>query len=392
MSGRLVILSALSFGAAVAWGSCSRAEVVVQEGPLATQGSFDFHSDKKKEEKKQEDILKKRRSLSGIGCPVRMVDGQHFCLGAFDEGIEARTFTLGATEYEAHGTAIVLTTVNDDDPSEMDAEAVAADDRYYYVTGSHSMKRGDDPNNCEKNATTRHVVKIEYDPATGRPLEGASGTATDVYDKFQVSDLLDEVLGPLMGKCLGPPQNGIDIEGLAVYKKKLYFGLRGPTTDDGADGALAYVVEGDTSPPKTTGDTLKSPPFLIKVDKGHAIRDMAAVDDGILILIGPNDPMAEDTKDNKEKKKADDPPGTWSIAFWKVDEMADRKSPVKTVKLGDIPLWDKRPNCDEEIKPEGIAVLDNHTEGQKVTYQLAIVSDGMCDGGPVIVAASRPKD
>lgn len=392
MSRTFVVLSALSFGAAVAWGNCSWAEVVVQGGPLATQGSFDFHSDKKKEEKKQEDILKKRRSLSGIACPVRLDEGRNFCLGAFDEGIEARTFTLGATEYEAHGTAIVLATVNDDDPSEMDAEAVAADGKYYYVTGSHSMKRGDNPNNCEKNATSRHVVKIEYDPATGRPLEGASGTATELYDKFQVSDLLDEVLGPSMGKCLGPPQNGIDIEGLAVYKKKLYFGLRGPTTGDGADGALAYAVEADTSPPKTMGDTLNSPPFLINVGKDHAIRDMAAVDDGILILIGPNDPMAEDKKDKKEKKNANDLAGTWSIAFWKVDEMADRRSPVQTVELGDLPLWDKRPDCDEEVKPEGMAVLDTHTEDQKVTYELAIVSDGMCDGGPVIVAASRPKD
>ncbi len=39
----------------------------------------------------------------------------------------------------------------------------------------------------------------------------------------------------------------------------------------------------------------------------------------------------------------------------------------------------------QEVKPEGMAVLTSHTEGSGDVYRLAIFSDGMCDGGPVIV-------
>jgi len=44
-------------------------------------------------------------------------------------------------------------------------------------------------------------------------------------------------------------------------------------------------------------------------------------------------------------------------------------------------------NCDKEVKPEGMAILGSHSEGSDEVYRLAIFSDGMCDGGPVIVDA-----
>ena len=74
------------------------------------------------------------------------------------------------------------------------------------------------------------------------------------------------------------------------------------------------------------------------------------------------------------------------VALWKVDEQADRKAPVKTTDLGPLDLSQaKRAQCDKEVKPEGMAVLTSHTEGSGDVYRLAIFSDGMCDGGPVIV-------
>ncbi len=328
-------------------------EVLVQSGPLTAQGDFNLGKDKN------------RRSLSGIACPGYS-DARHVCLVAFDEGAEARTVVLGVGEYKVDDTPIVLL------PSggEMDSEAVAADDKYYYVAGSHAVKR----DGCEPNETSHHVVRIEYDPITKLPL--APETKPDgATNEIRVANVLDGFLRDSVGKCLGNPGNGFDIEGLAAYRGKLYFGLRGPTTD-AEDGALAYVFESDVDPSKL----LKSDPFQVKVAKGHAIRDMVAVDDGILLLIGPND-------DNNTGSAS---PGSWSISLWKVDENADRKLPVSTVDLGDLKLWKKR-DCDKEVKPEGMAFLRTNAEGNQQTYQLAIFSDGMCDGGPVIVSASRSK-
>ncbi|MGR9438397.1 DUF3616 domain-containing protein (plasmid) [Rhizobium leguminosarum] len=381
MSCRFISMSALSLGAAVAWGSYSSAEVVVQRGPIPTQGDFHFHATEKdkKKGKDKEAIIKTRRSLSGVACPVVMADGRHICLGAFDEGVEARTFSLSATEYEARDAPVVLSP----DGEEMDSEAVAAAGNFYYVTGSHAMSR----EHCNEgpNETSYRVVKIEYDPSTGLPLRNDDGELKSLNDRFRIADLLDGTLAASVGKCLGlsTGDNGFDVEGLAAYKDKLYFGLRGPTTNGKANGTVAYVVEGNLSTFDRKKDdpkpVEKADPFQIKVGDGHAIRDLASVDDGILILVGPND----------DDMEATDPRYTWSILFWKVDE-ADRKP--KTVDLGELKLWKPRADgCDKEVKPEGMAVLGHQTGGDQETYLLAIFSDGMCDGGPVIATASRPK-
>jgi hypothetical protein len=102
---------------------------------------------------------------------------------------------------------------------------------------------------------------------------------------------------------------------------------------------------------------------------------MASADGGILLLLGPDD-------DNRDVG--------WSIAFWNVDGHADRASPVDTVDLGPLDLSEaERADCDKDVKPEGMAVLSSRSEGTGKVYRLAIFSDGMCDGGPVIVDAFR---
>ncbi|WP_150131683.1 DUF3616 domain-containing protein [Rhizobium leguminosarum] len=329
----------------------SRAEIKVIVGPLPTTGDFDLEK-------------KTRRSLSGIACPV-VVDGKHICLVAFDEGAEARTIAINEAEYEVRKKSIDL----GPDDSEVDAEAVAADGAFYYVSGSHADKR--DP--CEMNEGSHRLVRIAYDPATGLPIRKSNGKLQDVEDGFDITKVLNDELRGSVGKCLGSDEGGFDIEGMAAYDGRLYFGLRGPTaSDETAAGGetVAYVFEAGTSPSLFTQDNARDP-FRIRVASGRAIRDMASVDGGILLLLGPDD-------DNRDVG--------WSIALWKVDEQADRKAPVKTTDLGPLDLSQaKRAQCDKEVKPEGMAVLTSHTEGSGDVYRLAIFSDGMCDGGPVIV-------
>ncbi|MGZ2487768.1 hypothetical protein ACVITL_006353 [Rhizobium pisi] len=333
----------------------SRAEIKIIGGPLPTTGDFDLEK-------------KTRRSMSGVACPV-VVDGKHICLVAFDEGAEARTIAINGAEYEVRKKSIDLGS----DDSEMDAEAVAADDAFYYVSGSHADKR--DP--CEVNEGSHRLVRIAYDPATGLPIRKSNGKLQDVEDGFDITKVLSDDLRGSVGKCLGSSEGGFDIEGMAAYDGRLYFGLRGPTAPDETavgGGTVAYVFEAGKSPSLVTQGNARDP-FRIRVVKGRAIRDMASVDEGILLLLGPDD-------DNRDVG--------WSIALWKVDEEADRKVPVNTIDLGPLDLSEaKRAQCDKEVKPEGMAVLTSRAEGSVEVYRLVIFSDGMCDGGPVLVDAIR---
>ncbi|WP_165419613.1 DUF3616 domain-containing protein [Rhizobium ruizarguesonis] len=296
-----------------------------------------------------------------------MVDGKHICLVAFDEGAEARTIAINEAEYEVRKKSIDLGT----DDTEMDTEAVAADGAFYYVSGSHADKR----DHCEVNEGSHRLVRIAYDPTTGLPLLKSNGKLKDLEDGFDITNVLSDDLRGSVGKCLGSDEGGFDIEGMAAYDGRLYFGLRGPTAPDetaAGAGTVAYVFEAGTSPSLVTQDNARDP-FRICVASGRAIRDMASVDGGILLLLGPDD-------DNRDVG--------WSIAFWEVDESADRASPIDAVDLGSLDLSEaKRADCDQDVKPEGMAVLSSRSEGTGKAYRLAIFSDGMCDGGPVIVDA-----
>jgi hypothetical protein len=223
---------------------------------------------------------------------------------------------------------------------------------------------------------SHRLVRIAYDQKTGLPLR-KSGELQDINDQYDIEDALPDNLRNSVGKCLGSVGDGFDIEGLAAYNGKLYVGLRGPTLRNPASefGALAYIVETSVLP-ADAGRSRKEP-FMVAVPRGAAIRDMASVRGGILLLLGPDD-------DNHEVN--------WSISLWRVDDHIDRKYPVATVDLGVLDLSKAlRGDCDETVKPEGMAVLAEGAEGDVERYHLAIFSDGMCDGGPVIVDATRSQ-
>ncbi|WP_165447406.1 DUF3616 domain-containing protein [Rhizobium ruizarguesonis] len=353
MSRSSIVCGALFLCAALSTATVGKAEIKLVAGPLETTGSFHLKD-------------KTRKSLSGVACPVEKSDGRHVCLVAFDEHAEARTIEIDENSYKANKSPIVL------DPSheELDAEAVTADDRFYYVTGSYANKRKD----CDVNEASRRVFRIAYDHDTGLPRVGANGVPKKIDSEIDLSTFLKGDLKNSLGKCLGSKQGGLDIEGLAFYAGRLFFGLRGPTSAAAGDDVVAYVVE----VPITNVDATKSKaldPFQLKVSPGRAIRDMAAVDGGILLLLGPDD---------------DDGPSGWSIARWNVDEAADRGKPVALVDLGELDLSNikRSDGCDERVKPEGMALLVD-PKADKQPYTLAIFSDGMCDGGPLIIQAGH---
>jgi hypothetical protein len=72
-------------------------------------------------------------------------------------------------------------------------------------------------------------------------------------------------------------ENGMDIEGLAVTRDKIYLGLRGPVLDP----ALAAVIVADR------GDATMTPELRYIDLGGLGIRDMTAVGENFLLIAGP---------------------------------------------------------------------------------------------------------
>jgi hypothetical protein len=305
-----------------------------------------------------------RRSLSGIACPIGLATPRR-CVAVFDEGVEARYVVLGNHEITPEPDSIVLLPGG----KELDAEGAARDGDFIYVTGSHASKRGD----CANNPDSRHVFRFGID-ATGKARLGPDGTPVDLAsDNGRLWDLMTKhpELKNFAGdkKCLGsrpPPKapelkglHGVDIEGLAARNDKLYFGFRGPTAD-----GVTYILRVAAAPLFAGGD-LSEALFRFEVGNGRGIRDMMSVPEGLLILIGPDDDSGDGIGS--------------SIALWNGMDSGD--AVIKPTILANLAVPPIRGNdCDKEIKPEAITMLENGSNFRR----LLILSDGMCDGGPLV--------
>jgi Protein of unknown function (DUF3616) len=311
-----------------------------QSGPWDPTGSFSFEGDSRK----------LRRALSGIACRDS-ASLPRTCLVVFDEGMEARHVVIDDGSYSLDGERVVL-----GEDGELDAEAAATDGQYYYVSGSHSVKR----EGCDPNPASRQVIRIPIDQASGKARHAPDNAVAGESDKGRLWSLMNQRddLNNFVGKCLGDPSQGVNIEGLAVKGGRLYFGFRGPADKGVARilsvDATALFADGDLSPSMTT----------IEVGEGRGIRDLAAVRDGFLILSGPDDTMANHDKG-------------WGISFWDgTSSVAGAHVESKGLAELDLSGVDLRP-CDRELKPEALAVTADAPEH----YTIVVLSDGMCDGG-----------
>ena len=337
-------------------------------GPWDSGAGFAFDLGKKK-------TLKTRQSVSGIACNTN-AQQQRVCLLAFDEGVQARYATLADQRLVPDAEAVVLRTTSED--AELDAEGMATDGRYFYVTGSHSVKRSD----CTSNPGSRHVIRFRLDPSTGRalrsPANNPAGVLVDYADTGRLWSIMQAqpALAAHVGerKCLGsepPPkaplmagQQGVNIEGLAVQGGRLYFGFRGPVV-----GGVAKVLAVNADALFTGGEPQAAvTPIALGAHRG--IRDMVAVKNGLLLLAGPDDGTA-----NKGVG--------WTLAWWDGKDTGQTVTPkvLAALDLSGVKLR----GCDEELKPEAITVLEETPQA----YKLLVLSDGMCDGGPLAFTIAR---
>ena len=349
-AGHLTTVAAVIAGLWLAAGSATADPRAIkpQAGPLDAGDGFSF-ADRSKET---------RQSVSGIACP-RNTSGKRVCLIVFDEGFEARYAMLDGNSFKPDAERVVLR----DEGGELDAEGAASDGRFYYVTGSHSVNRG----NCAIDPGRRHVIRFAVDPGTGRGARDANGKLTDYNDSDRLPALMALVpeLKHHVGKCLGDEQGGANIEGLAIRNGRLFFGFRGPAKNKEAlilSVDAAAFFQGTDAKPKVT---------RIVVGGGRGIRDLHAVKDGILVLAGP-----DDAKDNSNK--------SYRVALWN-GKNGGRKA-VKPKMLAELDLKKiKLRDCDKETKPEALAVLEDSSR----RYRIMILSDGRCDGGPLLFVIPR---
>ena len=301
--------------------------------------------------------VKVRQSLSGIACTG--VGTPRRCIAVFDEGVEVRYVVIADQRLVAEPDRIVLLPGGE----EIDAEGAARDGDFVFVTGSHSPKRGPPP--CKVNEDSRHVFRFDVD-ATGRTKLNAEGVPVKrASDDGRLWRLLTQhpILGRFVGadRCLGKAGgHAVNIEGLAAKGGNLYFGFREPAKDK-----LAYILRVSADALFAGGD-LADKLFAVKVGAGHGIRDLLAVGDGVLILVGPDDDSAD---------------VGWSIVLWDGSGAEDAvANPVSPIMLAQLDLRNVRlSSCDKELKPEAMAVLEEGSD----FYRVLTLSDGMCDGGPL---------
>ena len=366
---RLVLLallaSALAFGAGA---QQAPPRIQPDSGPWDSGAGFDFDLGKKK-------IKKTRQSVSGMACNLDARQ-ERVCLVVFDEGAQARYAQIGNKAWTVDAEPVVLR----DTADELDAEGAATDGRYFYVTGSHSAKRND----CASNAGSRHVIRFRLDPATGRALRSPGGGAlVDQADTGRLWPIMQAQpeLAPHVGerKCLGsePPdeaptltgQQGVNIEGLAAQAGRLYFGFRGPASKG---VALVLAVDADALFDRQAARNPKATVTRLALGPNRGIRDMVAVKTGVLLLAGPDDSRASQG-------------AGWVVAWW--DGHSDAEGRVvqprilAALDLGGV----KFRKCDKELKPEAMTVL----EETPAAYKLLVLSDGLCDGGPLAFTLAR---
>jgi hypothetical protein len=146
---------------------------------------------------------------------------------------------------------------------------------------------------------------------------------------------------------------------LAVRGGRLYFGFRGPAKD-GETVILSVDAKG-----LFEGGDPKAEIARLVVGGKRGIRDLHAVKDGILVLAGPDDDKSSESV-------------PWVVALWDGKGAGDKA--VEPKALARLDLSDvKLRSCDKEQKPEAMAVLHD----TPASYRLVILSDGMCDGGPL---------
>jgi hypothetical protein len=291
--------------------------------------------------------------LSGIACTTQ-TGFPRTCLIIDDELQAAQVVTLTDGKIKAGPMIPLIDDKFDGKAVELDGEGVAFADNYFYVIGSHGRPRHDkDATDQAKEdarvavglAASSKLVRLKFDPATGEIAPEPAVPPSTALAKLIAAEAL---FAPFKDKPL--EEGGITIEGVAVLRDRLFAGFRGPVIGGSAvimSVALGHLFDGQ--PPQTKQQQLK-------LGDGRGVRDLAAFDNGILILAGPVASVR----------------GTYSIFRW--DGSRDQAK-----LLADLPDYlskEKKKKEQKQYKPEALLPLDRSTKGVRVLLLLDSAKQG----------------
>jgi hypothetical protein len=236
---------------------------------------------------------------------------------------------------------------------ELDLEAIDVHDGALWLAGSHARVRIE-----RKPETAPPDVKCR--PRLGRCLfariplkDGEPGPGPRALPHTGDGALRPALEGDPwlhLFRDLPSKENGIDIEGMAIFDGRPILGLRGPLIDG---LAVAVEVNLDDHAFKVRGVT---PHFLDLC--GLGIRDLARWRGGLAVLAGPTGPAA----------------GPFALHYWRPDD------PRMTAKPPIVFSWDS-PTGGPSGKPEGIC------PDPKDDRRMIVVSDGRASiDGSVLMA------
>jgi Protein of unknown function (DUF3616) len=168
---------------------------------------------------------------------------------------------------------------------EADVEALDVAHGRLWVCGSHSMARRsrskNDPDRVDPRIRKRPSrallgsIELSEDggavnsPGVALPYKGVSSLRARLGADPHIAPFMD----------LPSKENGLDIEGMAIFGRKIYLGMRGPVVDN-----IALVAANNFGPRFAIGDGH----FLHFIDLGGlGVRDLTRWANGILILAGP---------------------------------------------------------------------------------------------------------
>ena len=279
-----------------------------------------------------------RMNLSGAAC-VPTTPKFTSCLIANDEKKYAQFFSIDGNKLKPR--KLIRLSNAKKDP---DAEGVAYDSGFFYVIGSHGRSR----HGNSANRSSYAVFRIAVDPATGVPrsepdedqvvgVESSSRLRGAIRDGDTIRKFFKRRLA----------KKGVNIEGIAVRDGRMHLGLRAPSLRGNA-----FVLCVDADAVFTRKDDLRSKVTPLALGRNTGIRDLAAVEDGVLILAGP-------TRDEKVP---------YAVWFW--DGTSTTAKPLAILDLSSV---------DAGAKAEILLPLEEDRSNTRVL----VMFDGVENGGAV---------
>jgi Protein of unknown function (DUF3616) len=292
-----------------------------------------------------------RKALSGAACaPI----SPPVCLAANDEKKYAQFFSIQSqTLVPDDLIRLVLDSENGIAFDELDIEAVAYSDGFFYLAGSHGAPR---KTNKPIDPSRFFIYRFNVNAQTGKPDFPFSDDHVE-KDAIEKRNTLRELIkttpefAPFAEKPLNEA-NGANIEGIAVTAGRMFLGFRGPSVE-----GQAFILSVDTNGLFGTA-ALNPKVHPVALGDKIGIRDLAPVKDGLLVLSGP----------------AGDTSGTYAISQW--NDKTEALTPIAV--LGGIPAGGK---------PETVIVLDEEPDH----YRVLILIESIENGNPLEYRFQRPK-